>query len=463
MGEYRFEWSSGAGLSRRPFLMYPDPSFWIPLEDCERIREELSRCVTRGEGVGLLTGVSGTGKSLICQSLYEEFLDDGRNSDVAQVVLLQPGRMSRSSEFDAALLSGMGVELPTQSISGIFRVILDQYLVTLDRAILVIVDPAERLSLRVWEEIQSLAGFSYSGRTPLRWVLSGSQSLEEVLSHPRLASLNQRIAVRANLRNWNLSETQRYIEDQLRAAKGDPRHIFTESNERQIHRLTDGLPRMVNLLCDRILWHSLSENVAGPFEEWQIQAVWDEIEGIASASLTRPNTKITSNREMTSSFFAVRSPELGAAEFVANPPTTPTVRTSNPSPSSMSVDDPVLSFGALEDDDIQNDQLSQPITESNDTDDRSTSQRANTTISVSFSELDPQDETATSIAADQLVVSKSLEPLESLESTVVESFVERESEESRREMGPRRNTRQFHAVEQFHSRAIFSQLRRRPS
>ncbi|MDO4558138.1 MAG: AAA family ATPase, partial [Planctomycetia bacterium] len=286
MDEYQLEWSSGAGLTRRPFLIHPDPSRFIPLGESERIRTDLSRCVARGEGIGLLTGASGTGKSLICQCLYEEFLEEGEHSDIAQAVLLQPGRLRSPVELDTALLSGLGMEFPTQSSEGVVRAVLEQFLITIDRGILVIVDPADRLSLRVWEEIQSLAGFSHSGRVPLRWILSGSPFLEEQLSHPHLGALNQRIAVRANLRNWNATEVREYMRTQLRAAKGIPEQFFTESGEHQIHRLTDGVPRLVNLLCDRILWHSLCEDVIGPFDISQIRAIWNEIEGIAPATLT---------------------------------------------------------------------------------------------------------------------------------------------------------------------------------
>ena len=282
------EWSSGAGLYRRPFLMVPKPERFVSIAEAGTARESLSRCVSRGEGIGLLIGASGTGKSLICQCLYEQFLEESGLSDVSQVVLLQPGAWRRAAQLAAALLAGLGGDLPERADGAVIRSMLERFLTTLERSVLVIVDPVDRLSIGVWQEIQSLVGFCHEGHCPLRWIFAGSMALEERLTHPHLASLNQRVAVRAYLRAWNATETRRYIESQIRAAKGDPARFFTESGMRRIHQLTDGVPQRVNQLCDRVLWRGLSEDEPGPYGSESAQAAWNEMEGIAAEPANDP-------------------------------------------------------------------------------------------------------------------------------------------------------------------------------
>ena len=118
---------------------------------------------------------------------------------------------------------------------------------------LLIADEAHTLPARVLEEIRLITNITVAGQPRARFVMAGSHLLEEHLASPKLESFSQRAAARCYLEPLDRSETTAYIRAQIAAAGGDARRIFTDAALESVYRASDGVPRLINQLCDHAL------------------------------------------------------------------------------------------------------------------------------------------------------------------------------------------------------------------
>jgi len=116
--------------------------------------------------------------------------------------------------------------------------------------VLLIVDEAQNLSMRVLEEIRMLSGVETTKEKVLRIILAGQPELNHKLDAPALEQLSQRVRLRFHLQNLTEAETQSYIEHRLDVAGAGDRELFTADTFPEIFRFTGGVPRLVNTLCD---------------------------------------------------------------------------------------------------------------------------------------------------------------------------------------------------------------------
>lgn len=121
------------------------------------------------------------------------------------------------------------------------------------RKVLLIVDEAQNLSMRVLEEIRLLSGVETTKEKVLRIILAGQPELNEKLDAPELIQLTQRIRLRFHLTTLSAQEMRAYIQHRLEVAGGGDRQIFAEETFPEIYRYTGGVPRLVNTLCDTAL------------------------------------------------------------------------------------------------------------------------------------------------------------------------------------------------------------------
>jgi general secretion pathway protein A len=199
------------GLNRRPFASAPQIEQFIPTTAIEAARTTLARCIQRGEGAGLVIGPSGTGKTLLCLLLAEQFKRS------FQPVLLHSGRLSTRRALFQAILYELG--RPYRGLDeGEARLALVDYLMTGEgglRGMLLLVDEAHTLPLRLLEEIRLLSNLMRGGQPLVRLVLAGGPVLEERFASPKLDSFSQRLSARCYLETLNRSETERYIQSQI--------------------------------------------------------------------------------------------------------------------------------------------------------------------------------------------------------------------------------------------------------
>ena len=261
------------GLNRRPFAAVPQTDRYFPANAIEGARTTLARSIQRGEGTGLVIGPSGTGKTLLCLLLGEQF----RRS--FQVVMLQSGRLSTRRALFQAILYELG--RPYRDMDeGETRLAVIDYLMAGDgssRGMVLLVDEAHTLPLRLLEEIRLLTNLARSGQPLVRAVLAGAPVLEERFASPKLDSFSQRLSARCYLEALNRTETENYIKSQINSAGGRGDRVFPEETCQSIFQATGGVPRLVNQLCDHAL---LLAYVAGRdrIEPATVEEAWSDLQ-----------------------------------------------------------------------------------------------------------------------------------------------------------------------------------------
>ena len=236
-------------LNGRPFASVPKMEDYVPVSAIESARSTLARCIDRAEGAAMLIGPTGTGKTLLCQLLAEQFKGS------FEVALLAGAHLnSRRGLLQAVLYE---LHRPYRDMDeGELRLALIDH-VTLDeqcgRGIVLLVDEAHHLPLRLLDEVRSLTNLIRGGQPAVRLVLSGSRGLEERLASPRLESFSQRLAARCYIEALSREATEGYIHGRIAACGGQGPEIFPTESCRSVYKATDGVPRLINQVCDHVL------------------------------------------------------------------------------------------------------------------------------------------------------------------------------------------------------------------
>ena len=262
-------------LNIRPFAAAPQVDRYFAARAIELARQTLGRCLDRAEGIGVCVGPAGTGKSLLLQMLADQFKHRFR------VALIANGHLPSRRSLLQAILFEMG--LPYRGLDeGELRLsIVDHASDGSTEGLVLLVDEAHQLPLRLVEELRMLADTARLGKPLVRLVLAGSANLEERLASPKLASFAQRISSRCYLESFDLNETMNYVRSQVSSASGIGQGIFTEVALDRIFRATDGIPRLINQVAD----HALVLAFAGGrlmVDENGIEEAWADLQQLPS-------------------------------------------------------------------------------------------------------------------------------------------------------------------------------------
>jgi type II secretory pathway predicted ATPase ExeA len=243
MYEASFEFHS------RPFAPTPRAAAYFPAAGIENARQTLARLIERGEGPGLVTGPPGVGKTLLCQVLAEQFRER------FAVVVLSGARLKTLRAMLQAILYEL--RLPYRGVSeGELRLTLLDYLEPKpggSEGLLLVVDEAHTLPFRLLDEVRLMTNLVREGEPRVRAILAGAAVLEERFASQKLDSFSQRLAGRCYLGPLDGAETAQYVRSQLAAAGGEAARLVDEAALRSIYRATDGIPRLVNQVCDHAL------------------------------------------------------------------------------------------------------------------------------------------------------------------------------------------------------------------
>lgn len=265
------------GLSHRPFPSVPSLVGYQESATHAEAMETILRCVRRDEGIATLFAAPGLGKTTLAMRLQEEL--DGQ----FEVVRLNSGHCGSRR----ALLQAIAYELalPHRGMEeGELRIQLAEYVERLDSrrimGIVLLADEADMLPIRLLEELRLLTNFTHKDRSQVSIVLLGNVSLEERLSSPYLASFNQRVGARAYLQPLTFSETAEYVRLQMQQA-GAKRPVFDDSAVEVIVARSQGVPRVINQLCD----HSLLLSALGGLPNLDaegIEEAWADLQRLPS-------------------------------------------------------------------------------------------------------------------------------------------------------------------------------------
>jgi UDP-N-acetylglucosamine 2-epimerase len=237
------------GLNGAPFLLNPDPSFYFDSRGHNSALSYLKFGLYQAEGFIVVTGDIGAGKTTLVRTLLSDI--DHEKVVAAQLVStqLEAGDLLRSA------LTAFGVPVKGQTKAELIAS-LEAYLTLLatqnKRAVL-IVDEAQNLSRDAIEELRMLSNFQFGNQALLQSFLIGQPELRDMLLSRSLEQLRQRVIASYHLGPMDREETRRYIEHRLRKVGWQDNPHFDDDAFDEIYQWTSGIPRRINLLCNRVL------------------------------------------------------------------------------------------------------------------------------------------------------------------------------------------------------------------
>ena len=243
------------GLKEAPFSIAPNPRY---LYMSERHREALAHLmygINSDGGFILLTGEVGTGKTTICRCLLEQI-----PQDVHIAFVLNP--KLDPVELLATACDDLGISYPAGASIKTMVDRLNEFLLAAHqegRRTVLIIDEAQNLSIDVLEQLRLLTNLETNERKLLQIILLGQPELLTLLAQNELRQLSQRVTARFHLDDLNRGEVHEYIKHRLTIA-GTRRRVFSAAAINRIFKISGGIPRVINLICDRALLGTYAEN-----------------------------------------------------------------------------------------------------------------------------------------------------------------------------------------------------------
>jgi len=253
------------GFVQPPFTLTPDPRFLYRSESHEEAITLLQQAIRRKEGFIVLTGDIGTGKTTSCRALLEQ-LDASVFTSLILNPFLSVEELLREVLLDFGVVSREGVRTGRIATASKHELIstLHEFLLSLmpiHGSAVLIIDEAQHLTPQVLEQIRIISNLETNESKLLQIVLVGQLNLLDVLAAAEMRQLDQRISIRATLKPLNREEVEAYIAHRLWVARGSTAVTFEPAALDRLHAYTGGVPRIINLLCDRSLMQSAQMRV----------------------------------------------------------------------------------------------------------------------------------------------------------------------------------------------------------
>ena len=238
------------GLRENPFTISPDPRYLYMAKGHEEAYAHLLYGVQNGNGFVQLTGEVGTGKTTLLRALLKNI-----PQQVETAFILNP-RLD-ATEFVAAILDDLKVAYPKQGRNSIKTLVdcLNAHLIDVNHRggrVILIIDEAQNLNRDVLEQLRLLTNLETDDKKLLQFILVGQPELRNLLARHDLRQLAQRITAKYHLQPMTRLDTLNYISCRLQRA-GMQGNCFTKEAIAEVHRATQGVPRLINVLCDRAM------------------------------------------------------------------------------------------------------------------------------------------------------------------------------------------------------------------
>jgi general secretion pathway protein A len=237
------------GFSESPFSLSPDPAFFFRSEQHEEALANLVYGVQARKGFIVLSGEVGTGKTTML-----ECLRDYLESQYIEFAFLFNSRITPDQFFEM-IAYDLNLDCARTSKTDVLFALNDLLVQQAQdgRTVVLIVDEAHNLDWEVLEEIRLLGNLENRNGKLLQIILSGQPELDRKLDAPNLRQLKQRIVLRCNLQPFTLRDAVDYIESRLEKAGMPQQAVFSEELMAEVHIRTQGIPRVINAVCDNLL------------------------------------------------------------------------------------------------------------------------------------------------------------------------------------------------------------------
>ena len=241
-------YSTFFGLKERPFQLVPNPVYLYLSRGHQEALAHLRYAVEHGDGFVEIIGEVGTGKTTLCRVFLENL-----HSRVKAAYIFNP--KLNAIQLLKAINDEFGISSSADSTKALIDH-LNQYLIKRKAAgnrVVIVIDEAQNLSKDVLEQLRLLSNLETTRSKLLQIVLVGQPELRKILNSHALRQLNQRITLRCTLTPLTQAESQQYIFHRIHIAATHPLISFTPNALKKIWRYSRGIPRRINILCDRAL------------------------------------------------------------------------------------------------------------------------------------------------------------------------------------------------------------------
>ncbi len=246
------------GFREKPFKLVPNPDYLYLSKSHEDAFAHLTYAVDQGDGFVVIVGEVGTGKTTLCRNFLEQ-LDNQTES----AYIFNP-RLD-STQLMSSICNEFGIKTSGQRDIKELLDKLNTYLIAqhrLDRKVVLLIDEAQGLSVESLEMVRLISNLETTRSKLLQIILVGQPELEQKLGSHQLRQLAQRISLNCHLQPLSASETDGYIRHRVSIAAARPTEIFSSGACRRAFEYSGGVPRLINIICDRALLAAYSQNKA---------------------------------------------------------------------------------------------------------------------------------------------------------------------------------------------------------
>jgi general secretion pathway protein A len=286
-------YTSFFGLGEEPFGVTPDPKFLYVSHKHEEAIATLTYGITQNRGFIMLTGEVGSGKTTILRHVF-----DNLEPDVRTAMVLNP--KMNPLELLKFINSDFGLPVKRNATHKSLMDDLNRFLLEChrsgDKAVLAI-DEAQEMSAECLEFVRLLSNLETDTQKLIQIILVGQPELRDIVGGERLRQLDQRIAVRYHIEPLDAGETAHYISHRLKVA-GSIAIDFPKRGVKAIHKFTRGVPRLINLACDRVLLASFAHEELR-IRTGRIKEVLKEFKKEEVASAKETKTEKTKKEKQT--------------------------------------------------------------------------------------------------------------------------------------------------------------------
>jgi general secretion pathway protein A len=244
-------------LRELPFRLSPDPQFLYLSRAHARAKAYMESTIWFTDGFVVITGEIGSGKTTLIESFLRQLDSDVVIAQISQTQVT-------AVEFLQSVLAQFGFSpfkmKKAELIATLNSFLIEQY--AAGRKVLLIIDEAQNLSLKVLEEIRLLSGIEATKEKVLRIILAGQPELNVKLDSPELVQLAQRVRLRFHLSALSREDLRSYVLHRLDVAGAEGREIFEEATFPELYRYSGGVPRLLNTLCDTAMMAAFNEDRA---------------------------------------------------------------------------------------------------------------------------------------------------------------------------------------------------------